>query len=72
VSDQRDELLRQLGEHAESRRRALEDASAEMEEIARLIPAAIEAGISKREISRRTGVSRTWIDELLDRGDSMT
>jgi hypothetical protein len=67
VTDQRDELLRQLGEHAESRRRALEDASAEMEAIAKLIPPAIAAGVSKREISRRTGVSRTWIDELLTR-----
>jgi hypothetical protein len=69
VSDDRERLLQQLAAHAERRRAALDMASSEMNEIAELIPAAIRAGISKREISRRTGVSRTWIDELLERRD---
>jgi hypothetical protein len=67
VSDDRERLLEQLSDHAERRRDAQETATAEMAEIAKLIPAAIDAGISKREMSRRTGVSRTWIDRLLER-----
>jgi hypothetical protein len=38
--------------------------------IAALIPAAIEAGLGKREIARLTSVSRVWIDELLRRRDT--
>lgn len=37
----------------------------ELEAIAELLPQAIRAGISKREIERLTGVSRPWIDRLL-------
>jgi hypothetical protein len=33
--------------------------------IARLLPAALEAGLSKREIARISGVSRPWMDKVL-------
>ena len=35
--------------------------------IAQLVPRAIDAGLTKREISRLTGVSRPWIDTILSR-----
>jgi hypothetical protein len=69
VSVARDRLLRELDRQADLRHAAQASAQEAMAEIARLLPAAIEAGISKREISRRTGVSRTWIDELLGQRD---
>jgi hypothetical protein len=38
-----------------------------MEAIVDLLPRALEAGITKREFSDLTGVSRPWIDALLRR-----
>jgi hypothetical protein len=35
--------------------------------IARLLPAALDAGLSKREIARLAGVSRPWMDKVLRR-----
>jgi hypothetical protein len=35
--------------------------------IAALLPSAIEAGLSKREIARLAGVGRPWIDKTLRR-----
>jgi DNA invertase Pin-like site-specific DNA recombinase len=67
MADDRERLIAQLREHG-ARRRAAEATSAEeLERIARLIPAAIEAGIPKREIARLTGVSRPTIDAILSR-----
>jgi DNA-binding transcriptional regulator LsrR (DeoR family) len=65
--DDRDRLLRELRRQADRRRAARETARDAMAEIAKLLPAAIEAGIPKREISRQTGLSRVTIDELLRR-----
>jgi hypothetical protein len=54
--------LRELGE----RLRAAQDADAETHsQIARLLPAALDAGLSKREIARLSGASRPWMDKVL-------
>jgi lambda repressor-like predicted transcriptional regulator len=67
VSGDRDRLLAELQQQADRRQAAQAVARDAIAEIAKLLPAAIEAGISKREISRRTGLSRVTIDELLRR-----
>ena len=67
VSGDRDALLAQLAEEGDRRRTAQATERAAVEVIAQLIPQALNAGISKREISRCTGLSRPWIDELLRR-----
>jgi hypothetical protein len=46
--------------------RAAQAADAEAHaEIAKLLPVAIDAGLSKREIARLAGVGRPWIDKTL-------
>jgi hypothetical protein len=67
VPDDPGRLRAQLREHGERRRAARETDRAELQAIAELLPHAVEAGISKREIERLTGVSRPWIDQLLRR-----
>jgi hypothetical protein len=48
------------------RLRAAERAGAEAHAaIAELLPSALEAGLSKREIARLAGVGRPWIDKVL-------
>jgi hypothetical protein len=50
------------------RLRAAQEADADAHAvIARLLPAALEAGLSKREIARLAGVSRPWMDKVLRR-----
>jgi hypothetical protein len=70
VADDPDRLRVQLREHGERRRAAREKDREELQAIAELLPQAIRAGISKREIERLTGVSRPWIDRLLHREKS--
>lgn len=63
----RERLIAQLREHGDRRRAAEAVSREELERIAELVPAAIKAGIAKREIARLTGVSRPTIDAILKR-----
>jgi hypothetical protein len=65
VADDPERLREQLREHGQRRRAARETDREELRAIAELLPQAVDAGISKREIERLTGVSRPWIDQLL-------
>jgi hypothetical protein len=67
VTPDREHLLAEFERQAEIRRAAKASDREALDAIAALIPEAIAAGISKREISRRTGVSRVWMDEMLRR-----
>jgi hypothetical protein len=69
VHEDRESLLAQLDEHGQRRRAAHAAQQESMDAIASLLPRALNAGIPKREIARRTGLSRVWIDELLRRAD---
>ena len=69
VSSDRERLRTQLKDHGDRRRTARAVEREELDAIARLLPEALRAGISKREISRLTGVSRTWLEALTERGD---
>lgn len=53
-----------LQEAGAARRAALETAEAELDRIARLMPAALKGGLSLAEIARVTGVSRPTLYEL--------
>jgi hypothetical protein len=64
-----DSLRAQLREHGERLRAADQSRRDEHAAIAELLAPAIEAGLSKREISRLTSVSRVWMDEILKRRD---
>jgi DNA invertase Pin-like site-specific DNA recombinase len=70
VTNDRERLTAQLHEHGDRRRAARDVDRKELDAIAELLPQALRAGISKREVVRLTGVSRTWIDELLRRGEA--
>jgi hypothetical protein len=71
MSDATERLRAQLREHGDQRRQAREADRREMEAIAKLLPDALAAGISKREITRLTGISRPWIERLMaNREDS--
>jgi hypothetical protein len=65
MADERAKLRRQLQRHGERRRQSLDAADEALKEIADLLPSALEAGITKTEIQRLTGVSRPTIDALL-------
>jgi hypothetical protein len=65
MPDERAKLRRQLQRHAAKRRQSLDTAEQALKEIADLLPSALEAGITKIEIQRLTGVSRPTIDRLL-------
>jgi hypothetical protein len=65
MTDQRVELRRQLQRQAAKRRQSLDAAEEALKEIADLLPSALQAGITKIEIQRLTGVSRPTIDRLL-------
>lgn len=67
MSRDQERLLAELERQAELRRAAETSERQALDAIAELIPQAIAAGISKREISRRTGLSRVWMDEMLRR-----
>lgn len=66
VAEQRQRVADNLRTHGDVRRRSLATAERELAEIAALLPAALDAGITKAEIQRLTGVSRPTIDALLD------
>jgi hypothetical protein len=65
MTDESAKLRRELQRHGIRRRQSLEAAEQALSEIAELLPAALEAGITKTEIQRLTGVSRPTIDGLL-------
>jgi hypothetical protein len=65
MSDKRARLSRQLQRAGASRRKNLEAVDESLAQIAELLPAALEAGFTKTEIERLTGVSRPTIDALL-------
>jgi len=67
VTEDVERLSTELQERGARRLEAREIDREEVEAIAELLPRAIEAGIAKRDISRWTGLSRVWIDELLRR-----
>lgn len=60
------DLRARLAEHGNRRRAALEQASAELDAIAELAPAALAAGITKVEIAKLGGVSRPTLDAKLN------
>jgi hypothetical protein len=67
VTDEQERLRAELKVEGD-RLRAAELASSEAHAvIAALLPSAIEAGLSKREIACLTGVGRPWIDKTLRR-----
>jgi hypothetical protein len=65
MADDRAKLRRQLQRHGVRRRQALDVADQALQDIAELLPAALDAGITKTEMQRLTGVSRPTIDSLL-------
>jgi hypothetical protein len=69
MADPRATLRRELERQGALRRGGLATADRALREIAALLPDALEAGITKMEIRRLTGVSRPTIDGLL-RGES--
>jgi len=71
MSDATDLLRAQLREHGDRRRQARDADRREMQAIAKLLPDALAAGISKREITRLTGISRPWIERLTAHGDDL-
>jgi DNA invertase Pin-like site-specific DNA recombinase len=70
VNSDRERLRAQLEEHGDRRRAARAVDREQLDAIAKLLPQALSAGISKREIARLTGVSRTWIEALTQRNAS--
>lgn len=65
MSDDQARLTEELQRLGDRRREAQAVEREILDAIARLLPTALSAGISKREIARRTGLSRPWIDHLL-------
>jgi CRP-like cAMP-binding protein len=65
VTAARVRLTSRLRAHGERRRAAEATSERELGAIAKLLPEAIEVGISKAEIARLTGVSRPTIDAIL-------
>lgn len=65
MPDQRAQLRRQLRRLGAKRRKGLETADEALKDIGAILPAALEAGITKTEVQRLTDVSRPTIDALL-------
>jgi hypothetical protein len=65
MPDDRAQLRRQLQRLGARRRKGLDTADQALADIADILPAALEAGITKTEIQRLTDVSRPTIDGLL-------
>jgi hypothetical protein len=71
VSDERERLEAELRMHGDRLRELQVADHREHEAIAQLLPRALEAGISKREIARLAAVGRPWIDKTMRaRGES--
>jgi hypothetical protein len=67
VTDEQERLRAQLRAEGERLRAAALASRVAHAAIAALLPSAIEAGLSKREIARLAGVGRPWIDKTLRR-----
>jgi hypothetical protein len=67
MSTDRQRLAEQLREHGRRRHEADAASRRELDAIAALLPEALDAGISKREIARLARVSRPTLDEMLKR-----
>jgi hypothetical protein len=67
MSSQQDRLRARLREEGERRKRGLAAAEQARDAIADLLPAALDAGITKVELSKLTGLTRPTIDALLKR-----
>ena len=65
VSDERERLRAELRMHGDRLREAQAADEREHNEIAKLVPRALDAGISKREIARLAAVGRPWIDKTM-------
>jgi DNA invertase Pin-like site-specific DNA recombinase len=70
VNSDGERLRAQLQDHGDRRRAARAVEREQLQAIVRLLPQALSAGISKREIARLTGVSRTWIEALIQQDES--
>ncbi len=68
MPDDRQRLTEQLREHGRRRHEADAASRRELDAIAALLPAALAAGISKREIARLARVSRPTLDAMLKQG----
>jgi hypothetical protein len=60
-------LAEALQRHRTRRQRGLDIAQAELDQLAALIPVALEVGLTKMQIHELSGVSRPTIDALLRR-----
>lgn len=60
-----DDLRAALVRHGRSRKRARENAKFESDIIKRLIPQALDAGMSKSEIARLAQITRPALDTML-------
>ena len=65
VSDERERLKAERRMHGDRLREAQAADEREHNEIAKLVPRALDAGISKREIARLAAVGRPWIDKTM-------
>jgi hypothetical protein len=65
VPNERERLKALLREHGDRLREAQAVDHVEHEAIAELLPRALDAGLSKREIARLAGVGRPWIDKTV-------
>jgi hypothetical protein len=63
-----DRLAARLQVHGARRESALATAHAELEELRRLVPAAVAAGLRKSDIARLTGLGRPTIDRYVRGG----
>ena len=70
MTQKRDRLEAALREQRERRVAAQISEREALDAIAALLPRALDAGISKREIARLAGVGRPWIDKAIGRSDS--
>jgi hypothetical protein len=59
--------MAQLREHGTRLRDARATERDELDAIAELVPRAVDAGVSRHEIARLTGVGRPWINRVLSR-----
>lgn len=65
MPDDHERLRAQLREHGQRLRKAQASDALEHAAIAELLPRALEAGFSKREIAELAGVGRPWINKTL-------
>jgi hypothetical protein len=67
VPDEREHLKAELRKHGDRLRDAQAADRLEHEAIAQLLPRALDAGISKREIARLAAVGRPWIEKTMQK-----